>query len=108
MDKYNPLAIEEKWYKFWEEKEYFKPSLDENKPKFSIVIPPPNVTGVLHLGHVLNNTIQDVMIRYKRMNGFDTLWITGTDHAGIATQNVVERMLAKDNLTKEDLEEKNL
>ncbi|CAM3175461.1 valine--tRNA ligase [Streptobacillus felis] len=103
MDKYNPLDIEQKWYKIWEEKGYFKPSKDDEKPAYSIVIPPPNVTGVLHMGHVLNNTIQDVVVRYKRMKGYDTLWQTGTDHAGIATQNVVERKLAKDNLRKEDL-----
>ncbi|WP_156299075.1 valine--tRNA ligase [Streptobacillus canis] len=103
MDKYNPLDIEQKWYKIWEEKGYFKPSKDETRPSYSIVIPPPNVTGVLHMGHVLNNTIQDVVVRYKRMKGYDTLWQTGTDHAGIATQNVVERKLAKDNLRKEDL-----
>ncbi len=103
MDKYNPLDIEQKWYKIWEEKGYFKPSKDDEKPAYSIVIPPPNVTGVLHMGHILNNTIQDVVIRYKRMKGYDTLWQTGTDHAGIATQNVVERKLAESNLRKEDL-----
>ena len=94
-DKYNPLDIEQKWYKRWEEKGYFRVEKDAQKPAYTIVIPPPNVTGVLHMGHVLNNTIQDVVIRYKRMSGFDTLWQTGTDHAGIATQNVVEKMLAK-------------
>ncbi|WP_064615447.1 valine--tRNA ligase [Streptobacillus moniliformis] len=103
MDKYNPLDIEQKWYKIWEENGYFKPSKDDKKPAYTIVIPPPNVTGVLHMGHVLNNTIQDVVIRYKRMKGYDTLWQTGTDHAGIATQNVVERKLAESNLRKEDL-----
>ncbi|WP_064611290.1 valine--tRNA ligase [Streptobacillus moniliformis] len=103
MDKYNPLDIEQKWYKIWEENGYFKPSKDDEKPAYTIVIPPPNVTGVLHMGHVLNNTIQDVVIRYKRMKGYDTLWQTGTDHAGIATQNVVERKLAESNLRKEDL-----
>ena len=102
-DKYNPLDIEQKWYKRWEEKGYFRVEKDAQKPAYTIVIPPPNVTGVLHMGHVLNNTIQDVVIRYKRMSGFDTLWQTGTDHAGIATQNVVEKMLAKDGLRKEDL-----
>ncbi|WP_064592322.1 valine--tRNA ligase [Streptobacillus moniliformis] len=103
MDKYNPLDIEQKGYKIWEENGYFKPSKDDKKPAYTIVIPPPNVTGVLHMGHVLNNTIQDVVIRYKRMKGYDTLWQTGTDHAGIATQNVVERKLAESNLRKEDL-----
>lgn len=103
MDKYIPIDIEQKWYKIWEENKYFKPIGDENRPSFTIVIPPPNVTGVLHMGHVLNNTIQDVIIRYKRMCGYDTLWQTGTDHAGIATQNVVEKLIAKDGLKKEDL-----
>ena len=103
MDKYTPIDIESKWYKEWEQKGYFKAAIDNQKVPYTIVIPPPNVTGVLHMGHVLNNTIQDVVIRYKRMNGFDTLWQTGTDHAGIATQNVVEKMLAKDGLRKEDI-----
>ena len=103
MDKYTPIDIESKWYKEWEQKGYFKAAIDNQKVPYTIVIPPPNVTGVLHMGHVLNNTIQDVVIRYKRMCGFDTLWQTGTDHAGIATQNVVEKMLAKDGLRKEDI-----
>ena len=103
MDKYTPIDIESKWYKEWEQKGYFKAAVDNQKVPYTIVIPPPNVTGVLHMGHVLNNTIQDVVIRYKRMCGFDTLWQTGTDHAGIATQNVVEKMLAKDGLRKEDI-----
>lgn len=100
---YDPKKVEEKWYRIWEEKGYFEPTYDENKPKFSIVIPPPNVTGVLHIGHALNNTLQDVLARYKRMDGYDVLWIPGTDHAGIATQNVVERELAKKGLTRHDL-----
>ena len=103
MDKYTPIDIESKWYKEWEQKGYFKAAIDNQKVPYTIVIPPPNVTGVLHMGHVLNNTIQDAVIRYKRMSGFDTLWQTGTDHAGIATQNVVEKMLAKDGLRKEDI-----
>ena len=100
---YDPSKVEEKWYKIWEEKGYFEPTYDENKPKFSIVIPPPNVTGVLHIGHALNNTLQDVLVRYKRMDGYDVLWVPGTDHAGIATQNVVEREIAKEGLTRHDL-----
>ena len=103
MDKYTPIDIESKWYKEWEQKGYFKAAIDNQKVPYTIVIPPPNVTGVLHMGHVLNNTIQDAVSRYKRMSGFDTLWQTGTDHAGIATQNVVEKMLAKDGLRKEDI-----
>ncbi len=100
---YNPKEVEDKWYKIWEEKGLFEPTYDPQKPKFSMVIPPPNVTGSLHIGHALNNTIQDVLARYKRMDGYDVLWIPGTDHAGIATQNVVERELAKEGLTREAL-----
>ncbi|MCU4138540.1 MAG: Valyl-tRNA synthetase [Thermodesulfobacteria bacterium] len=100
---YNPKKVEEKWYKIWEKKGYFEPSYDEKKPKFSIVIPPPNVTGALHIGHALNNTLQDVLVRYKRMDGYDVLWVPGTDHAGIATQNVVEKEIAKEGLTRHDL-----
>jgi len=100
---YNPKKVEEKWYKIWGKKGYFEPSYDEKKPKFSIVIPPPNVTGALHIGHALNNTLQDVLVRYKRMDGYDVLWVPGTDHAGIATQNVVEKEIAKEGLTRHDL-----
>lgn len=100
---YNPKEVEDKWYKIWEEKKLFEPTFDSYKPKFSMVIPPPNVTGSLHIGHALNNTIQDVLARYKRMDGYDVLWIPGTDHAGIATQNVVERELAKEGLSREQL-----
>ena len=91
---YNHTKIEDKIYKFWEKKKYFKPIKNNNKKKyFSIVIPPPNVTGSLHMGHALNNTIQDLLIRFKRNQGYETLWQPGTDHAGIATQIVVERQL---------------
>lgn len=100
---YDPKRVEEKWYKIWEERGYFEPTYDKTKPKFSIVIPPPNVTGALHIGHALNNTLQDVLVRYKRMDGYDVLWVPGTDHAGIATQNVVEKELAKEGLTRYDL-----
>ena len=100
---YDFRKVEEKWYRFWEEKGYFRPSLDPEKPRFCIVIPPPNVTGSLHIGHALNNTIQDILVRYKRMDGYDTLWLPGTDHAGIATQNVVERELAREGRTRHDL-----
>ncbi len=100
---YDFRGVEEKWYRFWEEKGFFRPKLDEKRPRFSVVIPPPNVTGVLHVGHALNTTLQDVMVRYKRMDGYDTLWVPGTDHAGIATQNVVEKQLAKEGLTRHDL-----
>ena len=90
---YNPADIELNIIEFWEKNNFYKPSEDSSKPRYSIVIPPPNVTGNLTIGHILNNTIQDVYIRYKRMNGFEACWIPGTDHAGIATQQVVERDL---------------
>ena len=100
---YSPKEIEDKWYQNWEKNGYFSATTDEEKPNYSIVIPPPNVTGILHMGHVLNNTIQDTLIRFKRMSGYNTLWQPGTDHAGIATQNKVERKLAEQGLKKEDL-----
>jgi len=100
---YEPKNVEEKWYSFWLEKNYFRANENTNKPPFSMVIPPPNVTGSLHMGHALNNTIQDILARYKRMSGFEVLWLPGTDHAGIATQNVVERLIAKEGLTRHTL-----
>jgi len=101
--RYQPQQIEEKWYKYWEEGGYFIPKIEKAKKPYVIVIPPPNVTGILHMGHALNNTLQDILIRFRRMQGFPTLWLPGTDHAGIATQNVVERELSKRGLKKEDL-----
>ncbi len=101
-EKYNP-NFEQKWYEYWESNGYFKPSEHDDSSNYSIVIPPPNVTGVLHIGHALNGTLQDIMIRYKRMKGFNVLWVPGTDHAGIATQNMVEKELAKEGKRKEDL-----
>ena len=95
--------VEPKWYEEWLEKELFVATMDPDKPNFSMVIPPPNVTGVLHIGHALNNTLQDILVRYKRMDGYNTLWVPGTDHAGIATQNVVERQIAQEGLTRHDL-----
>ena len=95
-DEYIPEEIENKWYAFWMEKGYFSANINKNKSPFTIVIPPPNVTGVLHMGHGLNNTLQDILIRYKRMSGFEACWIPGTDHAGIATQTVVEKTLMKE------------
>ena len=104
IDKvYDPKQVEQKWYRLWMEKGYFTAESESEKPSFSIVIPPPNVTGVLHMGHALNNTLQDIVVRFKRMSGFDTLWLPGTDHAGIATQNVVERELAKEGTCAETI-----
>lgn len=100
---YNPKETEEKIYKFWEDGEYFKADAKSKKPAYSIVIPPPNVTGVLHMGHALDETLQDILTRYHRMAGFETLWLPGTDHAGIATQNVVEKMLREKGLSRYDL-----
>ena len=101
--KYNPKDFEEKIYKNWEEKKYFKPSMDKTKPSFSIVMPPPNVTGKLHMGHALDDTIQDVLIRAKRMQGYNTLWVPGTDHASIATEAKVVDKIKKEGHTKEKL-----
>ncbi|GAB6064723.1 valine--tRNA ligase [Deferrisoma palaeochoriense] len=103
LGTYDPHAFEEKWYRWWEEKKFFHADPASPKPPFSIVIPPPNVTGSLHMGHALNNTLQDVLVRYKRMDGYEACWVPGTDHAGIATQNVVERMLAEEGKTRQDL-----
>ncbi|MCB2184261.1 MAG: valine--tRNA ligase [Desulfobulbaceae bacterium] len=100
---YDFKDVEKKWYANWQEQKQFRANMDESKPSFSIVIPPPNVTGVLHVGHALNNTMQDVLVRYKRMQGYNTLWVPGTDHAGIATQNVVERQLAAEDLSRHDV-----
>ena len=116
---YNPQDFEDRLYERWEKEGYFKPASDESSPvhaqykckcaecgktdTYTVVIPPPNVTGVLHMGHGLNNTLQDIVVRYHRMRGDNTLWLTGTDHAGIATQNVVERQLKKEGKTRNDL-----
>jgi len=104
LDKvYQPRTVEERWYASWLEKNLFHAEDESSKPPFSIVIPPPNITGSLHLGHALNNTLQDILIRWKRMSGFNTLWLPGTDHAGIATQNVVERQLMAEGKSREAL-----
>ena len=100
---YDPKATEESIYKFWEEGGFFKADAKSDKPPYSIVIPPPNVTGVLHMGHALDETLQDILTRYHRMSGFETLWLPGTDHAGIATQNVVEKKLREKGLSRYDL-----
>jgi len=101
--QYDPKNTESKWYKVWEENKLFSAKPSADKLPYCIVIPPPNVTGILHMGHALNNTLQDILIRYKKMNGFAALWMPGTDHAGIATQNVVEKSLAKEGLKRQDL-----
>ncbi len=100
---YEPKAVELKWSEYWLNSGHFTPKLDTKKPRFSMVIPPPNITGALHLGHALNSTIQDILARYKRMKGFEVLWLPGIDHAGIATQNVVEKQLAAEGIDRHKL-----
>ncbi|MBD3807500.1 MAG: class I tRNA ligase family protein, partial [Epsilonproteobacteria bacterium] len=104
---YNPKEIESYYYKIWEDRGYFEvdgnKSIQENGRNFCIMMPPPNVTGSLHIGHALTFTLQDIIVRYKRMDGFKTLWQPGVDHAGIATQNVVEKQLLSAGKTKEEI-----
>src|SRR3569832_2157118 len=97
---YDPKLVENKWYAFWQDQNCFTANAASTRPAYSIVIPPPNVTGILHMGHVLNNTIQDILARKARMEGKEVLWLPGTDHAGIATQAVVEKTLRKQGLMK--------
>ena len=101
FDKYNHKKVETKIYSYWEKNNLFKPK--KNKRAFSIVIPPPNVTGSLHMGHALNNSLQDVLIRFHRMNNYETLWQPGTDHAGIATQALVEKNLKSQGIDKNEI-----
>ncbi len=101
--RYDPETFESRWYSSWESSGAFAPTLDDHRPPFCIVIPPPNVTGVLHIGHALQFTLQDLIIRWRRMQGYDALWLPGTDHAGIATQVMVERQLAKEGTTRQEL-----
>src|SRR3989338_4743549 len=96
-------TVDKKWSDQWVKDGVYHAKTNPQKPSYTIVIPPPNVTGILHMGHALNNTLQDIIIRYKRMNGFEALWMPGTDHAGIATQNVVEKALAKEKKTRHDI-----
>jgi len=104
MDKYSPKEFEEKLYEKWEKNGYFKPSMDKSRESYCIMMPPPNVTGKLHMGHALDDSIQDILIRYKRMCGYNTLWLPGTDHAAISTEvKVVEKMLKEEGLTKSDI-----
>ena len=100
---FEPKKIEKKWYFYWEENKLFSPKVSSNKKSFSIMIPPPNVTGSLHMGHGFQNTLMDTLSRYKRLKGFEVLWQPGTDHAGIATQLVVERNLEQKGLTREKI-----
>ena len=103
-DKFDSKDFEDKLYKEWEEKGYFKPKMDKELEPYCIMMPPPNVTGKLHMGHALDDTLQDILIRYKRMKGFDTLWLPGTDHAAIATEvKVVAKMKKEEGLTKDDI-----
>ncbi len=103
QDKYNPKDFEEKLYQEWEEKGYFKPSMDKTKESYCIMMPPPNVTGKLHMGHALDDTIQDILIRFKRMQGYNTLWLPGTDHAAISTEMKVVEKLRNEGKTKQEL-----
>ncbi len=101
--QYSPKDVEERWYNFWEENGLFSSKVNPQKKPYVVLIPPPNVTGILHMGHALNNTFQDILIRYHRMKGLESLWMPGVDHAGIATQNVVEKSIAKEGLKRQDL-----
>ena len=101
--QYEPSQVEAHWYEWWQQQGLFRANDESDKPSFCISMPPPNVTGSLHMGHALTATLQDILIRYKRMAGFNALWVPGTDHAGIATQMVVERELAKENVSRFDL-----
>ena len=100
---YDPKKVEAKWYQFWLEKGYFTPKIDPEKKPFVIIMPPPNVTGELHLGHALTATLEDIMVRWHRMKGEPTLWLPGIDHAGIAAQVVVEQALAQEGLSRHEL-----
>ena len=101
--RFNFNEVDAKWSRYWVDNNLFHAEVNPDKKPYTVVIPPPNVTGILHMGHALNNTLQDIMVRYKRMRGFEALWMPGTDHAGIATQNVVERQLSKEGKTRHDL-----
>ena len=101
---YEPATAERRWYSTWEERGYFRADSASEKAPYTIVIPPPNVTGMLHLGHVLNNTLQDILVRFEKMRGREVCWVPGTDHAGIATQSKVEKVLREtEGVTRHDL-----
>ncbi|MDE6110678.1 MAG: class I tRNA ligase family protein, partial [Eubacterium sp.] len=101
--QYNPANVEDRTYKFWVDNGYFHADVKSEKKPYTIVIPPPNITGQLHMGHALDNTLQDILIRYHRMNGYDTLWLPGTDHASIATEAKIVEAMRAEGVTKEDL-----
>ena len=101
--QYDPKEVEERIYKMWLNGRYFHAKCEEDKPTYTIVIPPPNITGQLHMGHALDNTLQDILIRFKRMQGYDTLWVPGTDHASIATEAKIVEKMRQEGLTKEDV-----
>ena len=101
--QYNPSAFEDRIYKFWTDNGYFHADVKSEKTPYTIVIPPPNITGQLHMGHALDNTLQDILIRYHRMNGYNTLWLPGTDHASIATEAKIVEAMRKEGITKEDI-----
>lgn len=100
---YNPADIEQRLYDKWENNKYFHAEVDRSKKPFTIVMPPPNITGQLHMGHALDNTIQDILIRTKRMQGYEALWVPGTDHASIATEAKIVEKMREEGVTKEDL-----
>ena len=100
---YDPKQVESHWYQVWEDNKYFAATMDPEKPAFSIVMPPPNVTGKLHMGHAIDSTLQDILTRYKRMCGYNTLWLPGTDHAGIATQAKVEAKLRSEGTSRDEV-----
>ena len=100
---YNPAEIEDRLYEKWQEKKYFHAEVDRSKKPFTIVMPPPNITGQLHMGHALDNTMQDILIRFKRMQGYEALWLPGTDHASIATEAKIVEKMREEGITKEDL-----
>ena len=100
---YEPKEFEGRIYKMWLDGEYFKADVNSKKPPYSIVIPPPNITGQLHMGHALDNTLQDILIRYKRMSGYEALWVPGTDHASIATEAKIVEAMRKEGITKDDI-----
>ena len=101
--QYDPKMVEDRIYKTWIDGKYFHAEINEGKPSYTIVIPPPNITGQLHMGHALDNTLQDILIRFKRMQGFDTLWLPGTDHASIATEAKIVEAMREDGITKDDI-----